>query len=99
MSIERMADRLLPLAERVGAVGLVGRNDRTASYYDALAALLADIAAADRLARATSAWYVAVDELPLPDHGMSAATAAEYEMDQAESAYRARMAQGVTHGA
>ena len=91
-----MADRA-PLAGWVGAVGLVGRNDRTASYYDALAALLADIAAADRLARATSAWYRAVDTI-LPD-GVYGGAAEESEMDKAEAAYRARMAQGVTHGA
>ena len=97
MSIERMADRSLPLANRVGAAGLVGRDDRTASYYDALAALVADAAAADRLARAASAWYGSVDTI-LPD-GVYGGAAEESEMDKAEAAYRARMAQGVAHGA
>lgn len=97
MSIERMSDRSLPLAERVGAVGLVSSDARAASYYDALAALVADIAAADELARATSAWYVAMEELD-PDGTLGHSAATEYEMDQAESAYRARMVQGVAHG-
>ena len=96
MSIERMTDRMLTLAQRVEAAWAID------PYVDgaraALGPLLHDIAAADRLARACSAFCTVVDESPLPDHGMSAATAAEYEMDQAEEAYRARMAQGVDRG-
>ncbi len=98
MTLATMADRSLPLAERVERLVNVGSTLSGAEYAAALDALLADVAAADRLARATAAWYVAVDEDPLPGHGMSKATAAEYEMDQAEEAYRARMAQGWTVG-
>lgn len=102
MTLATMADRSLPLAERVNAAYLVGIQvaDGDENGQDARAALdglRADVAAADRLARATAAWYVAVDEDPLPGHGMSKATAAEYEMDQAEESYRARM-QGVARG-
>ena len=103
MSIERMADRSLSLAERVGAVGLVGRNDRTASYYDALAALLADIAAADRLARcrcaaleADDAWETMSGEGPEDSVALwDALVGAEEKERAALAAYRARMAQGV----
>ena len=95
MTLATMADRSKPLAERVQAALLCWDMDD--AHEAARAALVADVAAADRLAVACSAWYAAVDESPLPEHGMSAATAAEYEMDQAEEAYRARM-QGVARG-
>lgn len=97
MTAPTWADRSLPLAERV-RLALLDPLSIGVSATAHRDELVADVAAADRLARACSAWYAAVDELPLPDHGMSAATAAEYEMDEAEAAYRARMAQEVTHG-
>ena len=56
MSIKRMTDRTLPLAERVEAAVFIALRmypERSEEYDIALTALLADIAAADRLARAT----------------------------------------------
>lgn len=96
MSIERMADRSLPLAERV-RLALLDPQSIGVSATAHRDELVADIAAADELARATSAWYVAMEELD-PDGTLGHSAATEYEMDKAEAAYRARMAQGVTHG-
>lgn len=90
MSIERMADRALSLTERVEAWYWSERTDRGAiGYQEAVTALLADIAAADRLARAD--W--AVFEAALRGEPHSPAKRLEYET--ALDDYRARMAQGV----
>ena len=98
MTLATMADRSLPLAERVASALAAATRGIRSDEIASISELVADVAAADRLARAAAAWYVAVDEDPLPGHGMSANTAAEYEMDKAEAAYRARMAQGVGDG-
>ena len=98
MTAPAWADRSLPLAERVRLAMLVDWDkDNADGRWDARDELLADIAAADKLARATSAWYVAMEELD-PDGTLGHSAATEYEMDQAESAYRARMAQGASDG-
>jgi len=111
MSIATMADRTLPLAERVAsALAAAARgihSDEIASISD----LIADVAAADRLARAASAWSftrdAALDRLyaaPDPIRGTVAgddeadSEAAYREYEDAFDAYRARMAQGVDRG-
>ena len=109
MSIERMADRTLPLAERVQAAMLCWDMDD--AHEAARADLIADIAAADRLARAASAWAftrdAALDRLyaaPDPIRGTVAgddeadSEAAYREYEDAVDSYRARMAQGVGDG-
>lgn len=93
MTAPTWTDPTLPLAERVLRLVNEGSTLSGAKYAATLDVLLADIAAADRLARATSAWYVAMEELD-PDGTLGHSAATEYEMDQAESAYRARK-QGV----
>ena len=102
MSIKRMTDRTLPLAERVQAALLCWDMDD--ANEAARAELIADVAAADRLARAAvmskSAWGQGVDPRFMPpevaaDVGRARLEAAD-EMDAALDAYRARMAQGVT---
>ena len=109
MSIERMADRTLPLAERVAAMGLLDWDkDNADGRWDARDVLIADIAATDRLARAASAWAftrdAALDRLyaaPDPIRGTVAgddeadSEAAYREYEDAVDSYRARMAQGV----
>ena len=111
MSIATMADRTLPLAERVTAAVRSGMNaqagdERFLPVLDALDELLADVAAADRLARAAvmskSAWGQGVDPRFMPpevaaDVGRARLEAAD-EMDAALADYRARMAQGVARG-
>lgn len=93
MTLARMADRSLPLAERVeAALSVVPHGDETTE--NALTELLADIAAADRLARATDAWFVAVDG-PIDEIAIGLRHA---DIDVALAAYRARMAQGVANG-
>lgn len=87
MSIERMADRTLPLAERVQAYRWADYTD--SGYAEAQDALLADVAAVDRLARAD--WVVF--EAALRGEPHSPGRRLEYE--RAMDAYRARMAQGV----
>ena len=93
MTIATMADRTLPLAERVEAAWAID------PYADgaraALGPLLHDIAAADRLARACSAWIDATDD---PTVRMIYVEPKEAAMDTAHIAYRARMAQEVTDG-
>ena len=97
MSIERMLDRTLPLAERVrAAVYLALRMypDLADEYDIALTALLADIAAADRLARACLPHEK--DDDPADDQ--KAYDDACEDWTEALDAYRARMAQGVNRG-
>lgn len=96
MTAPTWADRSLPLAERV-RLALLDPQSIGVSAKAHRAELVADVAATDWLARATSAWYVAMEELD-PDGTLGHSAATEYEMDQAESAYRARMAQGAPHG-
>ena len=88
MTLATMADRSLPLAERVEAYRWADRAD--SGFAAAHAALLADVAAADRLARAGDVASAAA----------ATAGSAEYtrltgEFMAALGAYRARMAQGV----
>lgn len=108
MSIERMADRALPLAERVAAYRWA---DYTGSgYAEAQDTLLADIAAADRLARGTdeahrafrayqdAGWDTDADTSSyndMMDRLGAYAEAMDDEANAALAAYRARMAQGV----
>ena len=82
MSIERMADRTLPLAERVQAALLCWDMDD--AHEAARAELIADVAAADRLARAADGWSE-------DDSGHEELV----EYNRTLDAYRARMAQGV----
>ena len=85
MTLATMADRTLPLAERVEAWYWSERTDRGAiGYQDAVDELLADIAAADRLARAADGWSE-------DDSGHEELV----EYNRTLAAYRARMAQGV----
>ncbi len=91
MTLATMADRSLPLAERVQAALLC--CDMDDAHEAARAALLADVAAADRLARAADAldaddWSM-VDEEGVP-------LVADVHI-AALDAYRARM-QGVARG-
>ena len=93
MTAPTWADRSLPLAERVRlALLLDWDKDNADGRWDARDELLADIAAADRLARAD--W--AVFEAALRGEPHSPAKRLEYET--AMDAYRARMAQGVARG-
>ena len=103
MTIATMADRSLPLAKRVEAALLCWDMDD--AHEAARAALLADVAAADRLARAEIALAVAADavsSLDRPDRIQVKVewNAAKAERGEALAAYvhRARMAQGVTRG-
>lgn len=96
MTLATMSDRTLPLAERVKAAVRCGMNaqagdERFLPVLDALDVLLADIAAADRLARADAGYWdwVGGDS---DEWGISEDHAA------ALAAYRARMAQGVSGG-
>ena len=93
MTIATMTDRTLPLAELVASALAAAargiRSDEIASISD----LVADIAAADRLARACSAWIDATDD---PDVPMIDVEPKEAAMNTAHIAYRARMAQEVT---
>ena len=116
MTLATMTDRTLPLAERVKEAVRSGMNAQAGDErflpvldaLDGLDGLLDDIAAADRLARAASAWSftrdAALDRLyaaPDPIRGTVAgddeadSEAAYREYEDAFDAYRARMAQGV----
>lgn len=98
MTLAAMADNALPLAERVQAAYLVGiqvadGDENGQDARAALDALRADVAAADRLARAC---------IPPLRHDDPSDDQKEYEDDCAEwnaalDAYRARM-QGVADG-
>lgn len=92
MSIERMTDRTLPLAERVLRLANEGRTLAGAEYAAALDALLADVAAADRLARADAGYWDWVG-------GDSCEWGVSEEHTAALAAYHARLAQGVGRGA
>lgn len=101
MSIATMADRTLPLAERVQAALLCWDMDD--AHEAARAELIADVAAADRLARAMFALDEASDA-PIrltawrgldPLASDSELVDAAKEATAAHLAYRARMAQGV----
>lgn len=92
MTLATMADRSKPLAERVQAALLCWDMDD--AHEAARAALLADVAAADRLARACSAWIDATDD---PTVRLIDVEPKEAAMDTAHIAYRARM-QGVARG-
>lgn len=94
MTLATMADHSLPLAERVVRLVNVGSTLSGAEYAAALDALRADIAAADRLARACSAWIDATDD---PTVRLIDVEPKEAAMDTAHIAYRARM-QGVARG-
>ena len=105
MTLATMADRSLPLAERVVRLVNVGSTLSGAEYAAALDALLADVAAADRLARAEIALAVAADavsSLDRPDRIQVKVewNAAKVERGEALAAYvhRARMAQEVDRG-
>lgn len=98
-----LTNRSLPLAERVQAALLCWDMDD--AHEAARAALLADVAAADRLARAEIALAVAADavsSLDRPDRIQVKVewNAAKAERGEALAAYvhRARMAQGVARG-
>ena len=99
MSIERMADRTLPLAERVKEAVRSGMNAQAGDErflpvldaLDGLDGLLDDIAAADRLARADVGYWDWVG-------GDSCEWGVSEEHVAALAAYRARMAQGVGDG-
>lgn len=115
MSIATMADRTLPLAERVSAAiklameSVTGTMDGTWSKrQNDLAergcdALLADIAAADRLARAVAVYYDALDAMAR-DGEVDGRGWREFAGDawgdhtKSLAAYRARIAQGVGDG-
>jgi hypothetical protein len=95
MTLAKMADRSLPLAERVAAMIRMVADRDPVSDYD-IDELLADIAAADRLARAANIYADEEDEYwrsggePFELEQM-----ANEEYSAALAAYRARMAQGV----
>ena len=89
MSIERMADRTLPLAERVQAALLCWDMDD--AHEAARADLIADVAAADRLARACLPHET--DDDPADDQKAYEDSCQEW--NAALDAYRARIAQGV----
>lgn len=103
MTLATMADRSLPLAERVQAalsMVLYDGVEDVGDYALAKAALLADVAAADRLALADSIYADAHEEYW--DGGGSESLweleeAAMVEHTAALDAYRARM-QGVADG-
>ena len=98
MSIATMTDRTLPLAERVrAAVYLALRMypDLADEYDIALTALLADIAAADRLARAMRDYHDTLDAGRIGDMAAGGELVKMADaMFAALDAYRARMAQG-----
>ena len=95
MSIERMADRALPLTERVEAACLLDWDkDNADGRWDARDVLIADIAAADRLARACLPHET--DDDPADDQKAYEDSCQEWIA--ALAAYRARMAQGVGDG-
>ena len=101
MSIATITDRTLPLAERVQAALLCWDMDD--AHEAARAALLADIAAADRLARATVAVADAAEQVASPNRTDRVRVHVEWNAakttgDDALDAYRARMAQGVARG-
>jgi hypothetical protein len=102
MTAPTWADRSLPLAERVRRLVNEGSTLSGAEYAATLDALLADVAAADRLAQAEIALAVAADavsSLDRPDRIRVKVewNAAKAERGEALAAYvhRARMAQGV----
>lgn len=112
MSIERMADRTLPLAQRVTAAYLVGiqvayGDENGQDARAALDSLRADIAAADRLARAALvvADYkgmrmeltrrVDIGDTTTLVYDANAWYQTGEDYKSALAAYRARMAQGV----
>ena len=117
MTIATMADRSLPLADSVHDVIVAAMkahrwtpSDEDA-FWETADELLADIAAADRLARAASVWSftrdAALDRLyaaPDPIRGTVAgddeadSEAAYREYEDAMYEYRARMAQEVDRG-
>lgn len=92
MTAPTWADRSLPLAERVRLAMLVDWDkDNADGRWDARDELLADIAAADELARAS-------DTLDADDWSMVDKEGVPLVADvhiAALAAYRARMAQGV----
>lgn len=111
MTLATMADRTLPLAERVQAALLDWDMDD--AHRRARAELIADVAAADRLARAAvaerrammaySRAYIvgnnpAGQDTPDATKARHAVNDARAESIAAISAYRARMAQGVGRG-
>ena len=119
MTIATMADRSLPLADSVHDVIVAAMKAHrwTPSDEDAFWAtadeLLADIAAADRLARATdeahrafrayqdAGWDTDADTASyndMMDRLGAYAEAMDDEANAALAAYRARMAQGVGRG-
>jgi hypothetical protein len=110
MTIATMTDRTLPLAERVLRLVNEGSTLAGVEYAAALDDLLADIAAADRLARAglILADYrgVRIEPTRRTDNGDTTTLVFDAsKWDQAREgyhaaldAYRARMAQGVARG-
>lgn len=100
MTIATMADHTLPLAERVQAAVFIALRmypERSEEYDIALTALIADIAAADRLARAMRDYHDTLDagrKMAVNGELVKMADA----MFAALDAYRARMAQGVARG-
>ena len=98
MTLATMADNALPLAERVNAAYLVGiqvadGDENGQDARAALDALRADVAAADRLARACIPPLRHDD----PSDDQKAYDANFYEYEDALDAYRARV-QGVARG-
>ena len=99
MSAPTWADHTLPLAKRVALAMLDrGMDDATEAHR---AALVADVAAADRLARADCIYADSHEEYW--DGGGSESLwvleeAARKEHESALDAYRARKAQGVDRG-
>ena len=109
MTIATMADRSLPLADSVHDVIVAAMKAHrwTPSDEDAFWAtadeLLADIAAADRLARATVAVADAAEQVASPNRTDRVRVHVEWNAakttgDDALADYRARMAQGVARG-
>ena len=108
MSIERMADRTLPLATRVQAALLCWDMDD--AHEAARAELIADVAEADRLARAALvvADYkgmrmeltrrVDIGDTTTLVYDANAWYQTGEDYRSALDAYRARMAQGVDRG-
>lgn len=101
MTLATMADRTLPLAERVQAALLCWDMDD--AHEAARAELIADIAAADRLARAGDSWFLASSAYACCESSeVKAAKAtldtASVEYIVAVDSYRARVAQGVNRG-
>ncbi len=103
MSIATMADRTLPLKARVRGLATLPDSEAMGKpFEDALAELIADVAAADRLARAEIALAVAADAVSSLDRPDRVRVKAEWNAAKAERGealaayvYRARMAQGV----